>query len=226
MDYSVSCPSRFWSIVMLYQPSRKAPGREHCSSGIWSFVLASPSLHVNDNFSLNPLSRVAPFSRYLQGKLGQARWTAADWISSYLPLSWSDQLRGIDQFVRLQSALDPDITKVQESTFTEFDVDAQFCRSLVLPNRALSGVTTMLLAALLALICLITLIDTHIIVTRWIEIFRDEAGILVFCRHSGSGNPEVGSIYRFGRRYMYIHIGHVNPDYPVHSRTSWGLRKV
>lgn len=50
---------------------------------------------------------------------------------SLAPSSRSDQLREIDQSVRLQSALDPDITKVQESTFAEFAVDAQFCRSPV-----------------------------------------------------------------------------------------------
>lgn len=48
----------------------------------------------------------------------------------------------------------------------------------------------------------------------------------MFRRHSGSGDPEARSVHWFGRRYMYIHIGHVDPGYLVHPRTSRGFREV
>jgi len=83
-------------------------------------------------FFFKPFSYIVPLSRYFQDKLGQARSTAADWIS-LSPFIPEQPTSGIDQSIRLQSALDSDITKVQESTFAEFDIDAQFCQSLVWP---------------------------------------------------------------------------------------------
>jgi len=82
-------------------------------------------------FFFKPISYIVPLS-LVTFKVNSAKLDRPRRIESpSLPLSRSNQLRGIDQSIRLQSALDSDITKVQESTFAEFNIDAQFCQSLV-----------------------------------------------------------------------------------------------